>query len=223
MRKNKKNYVIFAIICLLALLTMALSLFLKKKNEFNYSESRDEVIATTTEGTLYLHDLNYYVMIEEESVNETAIAYDEENPKAYWNLYIDNTFVNEEARRTVIDYMLKDYLISLEAIDAGVSLSKAEEEDSNTKAIAMASDLNERQIAAGITEDDLIHTLSINALSNKYSIMMAKDANIDLTDEAISAFYGINSKYFKNLKKKYDVKLNDKLIEKISLGTITIN
>ncbi len=222
-RKNSPNTIILISVIVCIFLGLGVCLIYRSVTKFHYEKVLDQEAISTADGAIRLRDLSYYFMMEEESVNEIALTYDENNPKAYWGLYINNTFVNKEAKETAIDYCLRDTLYAHKATEEGFCLSKEEQGEIHTKATMMLEDMTEKQKSLCMTEEDLVLALSNQKLANNYVIHLAKKEGIELTEEVLSAYYGLNSKYFKAEKEGKSVKINQKLLDHISLGSLTIN
>ena len=218
-----RNTVIFVMVVFSILLVSVLALVYKSVTKFQYTRFLDEECITTSEGGIKLRDVSYYFMMEEESVNEIALTYDEENPKAYWGLYIDNTFVNVEAKETAINYCIRDILYANLAGEEGMTLSEEELQDIKNQAEEFMQGMTERQKELGMTEEDLIYAMSNQKLANNYVIAMAKKDGLTMSEEVLSAYYGLNSKFYKNLKKEKKVSVDSKMMDNISLGSLTIN
>ena len=222
--KEKKRYkaILIGIAAGFVLLAVA-SLILQKITEFHYGNYADKTVITMKSGEVNLRELTYYFMIEEESVNEAALAYNPDNPKEYWGLYIENTFVNKEAKKTALNYFLRDRIYAKRAKEKGMKLTDAEKDEIALTAKEMYEGLTEKQQTLGITKKDLKKSLTQNKLANKWVLSLAKKKGLTMSEEVLSAYYGINSKYFKILKKEQKEHYKKTDLDKISLGSLTIN
>lgn len=205
------------------LVAMVLTLFYKKNTAFHYENELNTVAIRTTEENIPLRALSYYFMIEEESVNETALTYDAENPKAYWGLYVNNTFVSDEARDTAINYFLRDHLYYNLAMEEQMSLTEEEWEEVYLKTGDILEGLTEKQQSLHMTEEDVQQALMENQLADNYILKHAKEQGLEMTEEVLSAYYGINSSFFKNLKEEKEVTPDEELLDNIRMGSLTIN
>lgn len=205
------------------LLLAAASLIYQRATLFHYGRYADKTVITMKYGKVKLRELSYYFMIEEESVNESALAYNPDNPKEYWGLYIENTFVNREAKKTALNYFLRDRIYAKRAAAKGVKLSSSEKEEISLQAKEMHEGLTEKQKTLDITEKDLKKALTENKLANNWVISLAEKKGLTMSEEVLNAYYGINSRYFKELKKRQKVHYNKQILDKISLGSLTIN
>ncbi len=222
-KADKKTYIAFTIVILVVFLSAFASVYYKRANIFKYSKHTEDTVAIFDGEEIPLKELSYYIMVEEEVVQETAIEYDPANPKAYWNLYIDTCFVCEEAKDTVLSYYLRDRIYADMALGEGLSISEDKESELIDKASNIYQDLIAGDNNLALTEEDILASLRQNELSNIWMLYMSDQDGITLTEEVLSANYGINSLYYKERLKEHDLKLKDSLYDKIILGTITVN
>ena len=97
-------------------------------------------------------------------------------------------------------------------------------EDIKTKAKAMIQDMTEKQSSVlQLQEKQIEKALIQNLFADKYVLFLAEKNQVEKSEKILSAYYGINSKYFQELKKTYRVKINKELWQQISLGDISIN
>ena len=198
--------------------------FYRVANLFNFTESLNHVAYSYKGHDVLLKEVAYYIMIEEETVNETALEYDEENPKSYWNLHISQTFVSEEAAKTAREYSIRDQIYSKEAEKAKIQLTNEESSEIKMKAETIADDMTDKQREVlRLTQKDIFAALRQKALADQYVLYLAERDKVQIEEKVLSAYYGINSKFFKDLKKDYQVQINKKMWKEISLGDISIN
>ena len=220
-RKNARIVIGGAFIFILVVGVIGIVRF---RNAFDFTKALTEVAYTYKKEDVLLSDVAYYIMIEEETVNDVALEYDPENPKAYWNLHISQNFVSEEAAKTAREYSIRDQLYSIEANAAEIKTTQEEMGDIQTKAKAMIQDMTEKQASVlRLQEKQIEKALTQNLLADKYVLFLAEKNQVEKSEKVLSAYYGINSKYFQELKKKYKVKINKGLWKQISLGDISIN
>ncbi|MBE5906669.1 MAG: hypothetical protein E7277_07770 [Lachnospiraceae bacterium] len=205
-------------------IVLAVSAFVVKRvTRFEYGKCADDIAIFMKQGDVKLRELTYYFMVEEESVNEQALTYNPDNPKEYWGLYINNSFVNKEAKKVALKYFLRDRMYAGIAEEAGMKLSKTEQSEIREQAKGMFENLTKKQKALSITEEDLHRSLTENKLASKWVISLAKQEKLTMSEDVLSAYYGINSDYFKKQRKQSEVHMNKNLLNKISLGGLTIN
>lgn len=214
------------VVSIVAIFIIAVGIFsiYRVANIFDFTKSLNDVAYTYQDHPVLLKEVAYYIMIEEETVNETALEYDAENPKSYWNLHISQTFVSEEAAKIAREYSIRDQLYSIEAKKAGIKLEKDEISEIQMKAETIAEDMtSKQQRVLQLTQKQIETALTQKALSDHYVIALSEKNHLDKQEKVLSAYYGINSKFFKDLKQKYEVQINKKMWKQISLGDISIN
>lgn len=221
--KELKITVVFVSVVVLIIIGLFAFTQIRWNTRFTYADSLNETLFTYKGGEAKLRDITYYIMIEEESVNEVAETYDAKNAKAYWNLYIDNTFVSDEAKQAALDYCVRDVLYAQIAREAGMKLTKEEETEIRKKAMNIVEGLTDKQKELGMTGDDIYKALENNKLADKLVLGFAKDQELTMEEAVLSAYYGINSKFFKTAKTDAEFTLNESIWSEISLGELTIN
>ena len=220
-RKNARIVIGGAIIFILIVVVIGIVRF---RNAFDFTKELNEVAYTFKKEEVLLSEVAYYIMIEEETVNDVALEYDPEKPQTYWNLHISQTFVSKEAAKTAREYSIRDQLYSIEAKMVGIKITPEEMEDIRTKAKAMIQDMTEKQSSVlQLQEKQIEKALIQNLFADKYVLFLAEKNQVEKSEKILSAYYGINSKYFQELKKTYRVKINKELWQQISLGDISIN
>lgn len=224
---TKSNIRFMVVFFGILLILMVGSLWIKKEMKFSYVKNLDKTVVKTTEDEVKLEALSYYIMIEEESVQEEALEYNPENPKEYWNMYVNQRFVLDEAKDTAMNYFLRDHLYFLEATadleDAYSFLDKEKQKEIASQAAEIFAGLTEKQKSINITEENIYQALYENEVADEYVLSMADEENVEKTEVILSAYYGINSPRFKKMKKTYEVEVVKKLWKEVTLSTLTIN
>ena len=223
-KRNKENAIlIFIIVVALILIVMIGSLYYNKSKEFVYTRSLSDTVVEIDGEDISLYRLTYYIMIEEEAVNEAAMIYDPEKPWTYWNIYVNNAYVSTSAREITMNYFLRDYVYSRIAIDEGFTLEDSEIEDLKVKAQTIYTGLTDKQASTHISEEDIFTAITEKAYADKYVIAMAKEKKLEITEEVLSAYYGMNSSFFKKTMEEHKVKINEKNWNQVPMGHVTIN
>ena len=130
--KKEASLVIGGIV--IFLIFVIVSIVIKKNLEVTMEKKISSPVITVNDNIVTLKDFSYYIITMEEKVNEMAIMYDEENPVSYWNLYMndgnsESGYITDIARRTAIDFCVRDNIYALEAEKAGLVLTDEEMED----------------------------------------------------------------------------------------------
>lgn len=223
-KKNKENTtLIFIMVLLILVIILIVSLLFNKSKEFVYSRSLSDTVVEIDGESIPLYRLTYYIMIEEEAVNEAAVIYDSEKPWTYWNIYVNNAYVSTSAREITMNYFLRDYVYSRVAKAEGFTLEESELAELSVKAQTIYEGLTEKQASTKLDENDILTAITEKAYADKYVIAMAKEQGIEIKEEVLSAFFGMNSSFFKKMMEEHNVKVNTKNWEKVPMGRVTIN
>ena len=75
-----------------------------------------------------LREMTFYIAYEEGSMEDAAIIYNPDNTDEYWQLYINHTFLREQAKQTVVDMTIHDTLFYQMATAEKITLSEEEEQ-----------------------------------------------------------------------------------------------
>ena len=103
-------------------------------------------------------------------------------------------------------------------------MEKDEISEIQMKAETISEDMtSKQQKVLQLTQKQIESALTQKALSDHYVIALSEKNHLDKEEKVLSAYYGINSKFFKDLKQKYQVQINKKMWKQISLGDISIN
>lgn len=222
--RTKHKEIIVLLVVVVLVIAGTIAVYIHNQNAvFHYEDSLEKTAVFFDGGEIKLRELSYYFMIEEEAVNETALIYNPEKPLEYWGLYIDNKFVSDEARNTAVNFCIRDVLYSQYAKEEGMSLSDEELLELENNANQMFRDLTEKQAKLKLTKEDICVAMQRNELADKFVIKSASDNELSMTEEVLSAYYGLNSKFFKEAKIKRNVKVDEELLDNVRMGTLTIN
>ncbi|MDD6038562.1 MAG: hypothetical protein PUD20_07225 [bacterium] len=184
-----------------------------------FSENLDKT-AVTIDGTAYpLRELAFYVAYEEKVIQEQALVYDSDNPKAYWNTHINGNFVRIRARNEAMEQAVHDIIFYNMAQQLGMELSEDEEAYARLMATDFWMDLGEEgQNRLGITEEELSDSVHRMAIAQKYQQLHA--AMNDATEESFDCS---GENYKKMLEEEHEYKVKDSIWKGIQMGTVTLD
>lgn len=222
-RKDLRSNVIFFGIVGCVVIALAVICIVRWNQDFEYAKELDETLFYYADQEVKLSAVSYYIMIEEESVNELANDYNQQNALEYWNINIGDGFVSNEAKAVALNYCIRDVLYAHKAKEIGYAFTADEIEDLSLKAKNIYAGLTEKQKSIGITEQDIFNAICNNEMADRWVRDMARKEGITMTEKVLSAYYGINSYFFKDLMSEMEFQLNDKLWDEVSLGSLTIN
>lgn len=222
--ERKKNARTIIIVVGVFLILAAVVGYWNNYNHFIFKKSLDKTVFTVEDDPITLKQVSYYIMLEEEHVNDLALIYNEENPLAYWNIHVDHEFVSETAAGVVLDYAIQDEMYSREAKAAGVMLTDEEIQEGKLKAADLYGDMTEKQKdQMEYSQADWEEAILKNSLADKYIQNIAQDKGITMENQVLQGYFGSDSNNYKELYKKYKVEVNTKLWENVSVGRVTIN
>ena len=221
----EKKYGRITMIVALLIVVALIGIVVWNQNRIFSIEKSMETTAYSFEGEkVPLKDVMYYIMMEEDAVNELALTYDAENPRAYWNLFISGKFVSKLAAQTACNYAIRDDLYAKEAEKLGLILSEEEKQDAKIKAQAIFDGMTEKQLnATHLTVEQITAICEQRTLVNNLCVHLAKERELEIEEDVLQKYYGLESKYFDELQETYKVVINKSLWNNISLGAVTIN
>lgn len=168
------------------------------KSSLVYNESLGKTAAVVDGRELTLTDLAFYVAYQEKTIQEQAIVYDPENTTKYWNVHTSEGFINEVAKKAVVDMAVHDEIFYRLAEENGMTLDAEENAYFENEVSDFCADLEDEQlIALGVTEDTIEESMYKVAVANKYQSLLA-----EMEDTAYEAY-------------DYDGEAYQKLLEKI--------
>ena len=180
-----------------------------------------------------LKELGYYICKAETEGNITALNYDADDPKAYWNLYMNQDgsnsgYVSDLARDAALDYCIRDTLYGIEAEKNGFTLGRDELADAEYDAEKMYSELTEKaKKNTGLDENLMKEMVEREYTAHAYMRSLAENdvENGDAANvlEAVTKYYDIGGSYYTDLLGNYSITVNDELWNNVRVGFVTIN
>lgn len=190
-----------------------------------YQEHLADVAVTMTvpdgrQITLSLNDLAYYVWKVEQDGDVRARAYDATDPKAYWNLFLNDEgdqsgYMSDLGRKAVVDYAVRDAIYVQEAQAKGFSLSEEQEKAAVLEADRCFLDQSPKAAEAlQLSREELIESVKKETLAREYMLYLYDNGqkNIDVGGAGYEA-----------LKAAYAVTEDADIIKGIRIGYVTIN
>lgn len=180
-----------------------------------------------------LRYLGYYIVKTEQEGDQAAREYDASNPKAYWNLYmnqdgINSGYVSDLARDAVLNYCIRDIIYSDLAKKNGFKLNDELLTETEYEAATFYADLSERaKNKTGLTEEEVKSIMKNEALAHAYMLELADESvNAGLASNSLGAvndIYDINGSYYITLLSDYKITINTDEWNKVRIGFTTIN
>ena len=127
-----------------------------KRQKLSFPESLDLVVMAVDGEQVTLREMAFYIAYEEGNMEDAAIIYNPDNTDEYWQLYINHTFLREQAKQTVVDMTIHDTLFYQMATAEKITLSEEEEQYLVNDQQDFWSDLTEEQRARlGVDEETI--------------------------------------------------------------------
>ena len=198
-------------------------------SRFVYEDHLDEPLITVDDTEITLREFGYYIYEVEEYVQNQALLYDPENPKHWWNTHfsagMDSQFVCDYAKKVAVNTCISDEIYYKRALSEGVVLSSAEEKQAMVEAKMIYSGMTGDQLArTGLDENILTNMRIKQALAKKYSGNLAKTQSfVGYSEEPEKLVNWDGAYYQEKILPEHTVKTNDKVLNRITLGKITVN
>ncbi len=196
---------------------------------FDYAEYLDDPVIAVDGVNITLREFGYYIYEVEAFVQKQALLYDPENPKHWWNTHfsagMDSQFVCDYAKKVAINSCMADEIYYREAMGKGLMLSSAEEKSAASKAQETIGSMDALQMSAtGLSEAMITEICRKQSLASKYAMSLA-------VSEGVSAYPGDLYKlvnwdgeyYLEEVLPRHVTWTNEDILDKITLGKITVN
>ena len=189
-----------------------------ERERITYYESLDMVLVTVQEEDFTLRDFAVYVAHQEAEVQDQAIAYDMNNTRRYWNVRTDMGFISQVARNEAMSMAIHDELFYQLYLDLQMEFSEEELALVQNKTDDFWDDLvdDEKEIRLGIEKEDVYRTMYKIACSQKAQMVYAGILAVDYEDLDYA------SEEFIEFLSDYDYKVNDKVLNRLDFGNITL-
>ena len=226
----KKGVAVFFILFILLAIVSCISLYRRyKKAQFDYADHlADTVLQVNNEG-ITLRRFGYYIYTVEDFVQKQALLYDPDDPIRYWNVHfaagMDSVFMRDYARKIALEVCVRDMIYAQLARKEGYTLSAEDEQKAFEKANTVFNGMNAAQKeATGVTREDVLSVEREKLLGEMYvtDYVMSHDVT-GYGDAPQNALSYDGAYYLQVVKPQHSVVLNEELIQRIDMGTITVN
>lgn len=190
----------------------------QRRQDINYPEALDEVVAYVDDQAITLKDFAFYVAYEEMNVEEQAYVYEPGNTSKYWNLHIDGEFVRIAARNSAVDMAIHDRIFYDMALEDGVELDDEEMQfliNSQQDFLSDISDYGGLE-KLGVDEEVICSSMEKAALAQKYQEVYAELNGKEISD------YDFSAEGYNALLADTDYKINKEVLERLDFGNITL-
>lgn len=224
-KKSMENHLdrwIMATVCVIFLCILGFMYVSQGIGEFIYSEHLEDTAFKVNDSEITLKEASYYVMVIESNINDAALQYNANDPKRYWNIYMNDgenrsNFLCDQAKEDMKASCIRDTVYYMEAQKAGVKLSETERSQVMDDAYEQEKLMTGKMLeVTGYEYTDLCYVLEKIAIVKKYiNTLMEKG----YTEEQLD----VGGEYYEELKSRYSVWENEDMWEEITLGSVTIN
>lgn len=228
--KNKRAEIMVIVIsAVLVAVIFTMLIRFNKNKEFVYNKHLDETVISIDDENITLKEFSYYVYIVEKQVNDMAIKYNPDDTNEFWNTYfknsLDSVFTRDYAKQLAKDLCEYDYIMEKETAVHNLYVTESEKDSLRTEAKDTYNDFTQKaKDNTQLSEDDIFNILCRRKLAEKYAIRAATQVKADGFEGDSSSLLDYDGYYYKEIiKAKYNITENEKLLDKITMGRITVN
>lgn len=214
-----KKWMVTAVLCIICIFTAVMAYQRGKRQEdLVYADDLDQVVLIVDGKEMTLKDIAFYIAYEEDQVEQKALVYDYENPKAYWNLHTNGVFVKISAKSAIMKMALHDEIFYQLAKKEEISLNEKEYEILDSSVTDMWNDLLEydKINRLGIEQEDLYQQMEKVAIAQKYQLILSSLEGVSY--EA----YEFYAEEFEELLEKHKYKIKENVWDRVPIGEVTL-
>lgn len=190
----------------------------QRKTYYTYSNVLDKTVVQVDGNDLTLEDLAFYVIYQEQKVEEQAFLYNPKRTGEYWSIRTRDTYVRESAKEATMNLAIHDEIYYQMALAAGVELDAEDETHLSNTQMDFWSDLPEGTLEkTGVSKDVINESMQKAALAEKYQHLLAAMHEADF--EAYSA----SGEGYHNLLKEHVCEVQEDVWERVHFGSITLD
>ena len=134
-------------------------------------------------------------------------------------------FTRDYAKQLAKDLCEYDYIMEKETAVHNLYVTESEKDSLRTEAKDTYNDFTQKaKDNTQLSEDDIFNILCRRKLAEKYAIRAATQVKADGFEGDSSSLLDYDGDYYKEIiKAKYNITENEKLLDKITMGRITVN
>jgi hypothetical protein len=228
--KKKKVEIITVCICVVLIAAiLAILIVFNKSKDFVYNKHLDEAVISIDDENITLKDFSYYIYIVEKQINDMAIKYNPDDPNDFWNTHfknsLDSVFTRDYAKQLAKDLCEYDYIMEKETAIHNIYVTESEKESIKADAKDTYDDFSQKaKDNTRLSEEDIYNILCRRKLVEKYAVRAAQQVKSDGFEGDSASLLDYDGEYYKEMiKSKYNVTENNKLLDKITMGRVTVN
>ncbi|MBR4759297.1 MAG: hypothetical protein IK078_04020 [Lachnospiraceae bacterium] len=220
--------VMISVIALIAVIAFA-SVFIKQGSKFAYSEHLDDEVLSLDDTVVSLREFGFYIYEVESFTQQQARKYNHTDPLDYWNTHfsagVDSQFISEMARDAALNACLGDLVYAHMAQDAGFVLPDEEKAGIADAVTKWMQEISKEQLEVlGLDETLVRKMVERQTLAKAYAYEYSREADLSgYSGNAAELLSGGGDYFEKELLTKYPMKKNEKLIEQLKFGRISVN
>ncbi len=227
---NKKENTIM-VVCIFIIFACIIFFFVIFSKEiegekFNYLDNLNENVLTITSSDasntdIALKDFSYYIIVAESNTQNQAYFLNDNDPVNYWEL---KTSPIENVRALTKDFCvetcIKDNILYMEALKEGITLTDEEQSYLEEISYEIYKSLSGEQVnTTEIQLSDIVNAQKKIFTAEKYILsLLERNVITDRNQISSSGTY-----YLEKIKSQYDIEENDKILDELVFGSITVN
>ena len=227
MKKSEKREV--AVIIGIIALFILISIGLKVLHRFDYGDHLDEAMITVDGQPITLREFGYYIFEVETYIQKQALAYDPADPEHWWHIHFDSGgdsgFMSDYAKTLATNLCIADEIYCHEAVRRGMTLETGEQDAAIKDASDLIDHMDPEQISAtGLSKNMILDISKKHALAAKYASWLADNADLTAYPGEPGKLVDWDGAYYQQvILPGHSVLTNDRVLDRITLGTITVN
>lgn len=229
LKKNRGEIIVVCICVMLVAVILVMLVAFNKNKEFVYNKHLDKTVISIDDENITLKDFSYYVYIVEKQINDMAIKYNPDDPNDFWNIHfknsLDSVFTRDYAKQLAKDLCEYDYVMEKETAPYNIYVTESEKESLRSDAKDTYGDFSQKaKDNTKLSEDDIYNILCRRKLVEKYASRAANQIKDDGFEGDSASLLDYDGDYYKEIiKAKYNITENDDLLNKITMGRVTVN
>ena len=226
----KRGLAVFFIVFLLLMVFSLISKYRSYQRErFEYEEHLEDAVIQVDGETVTLRRFGYYIYKVEDFVQKQALLYDQDDPIQYWNVHfsagMDSVFMRDYAKEIALEACIQDLIYAQRAREEGYSLSPEEEQQVIERSRNVFDVMKPAQKEViGLTWEDILCIERDKMIGERYVDNYLGSHDVTIYGDSVSGALSYDGTYYlRVVRPQHTVILNEDLIRRLSMGTITVN
>lgn len=216
---NIKGLIIKIILAILFVGLLAYGLYAgyQRSSRFVYTDHLLDAAIYVDGDPITFEDLSFYVLYEEKEIEDQANVYNPDNTRDYWNTHVNGEFVSVAAKNAMASMAVHDYIFYNLAKDNYLVLSSDEKKSIENSKEDFWMDLYDCQLEnLPSTKENIDETIERIAYAQKYQNRLTEEEGLN------SYAYDYDGYEYEQMLKSHEIKYNEKLWKKFTLGNVTL-